>query len=66
MATTITNPVRALWSYLRGDDLKAADARAVAHRAALPAGQAPAAAETASAPVATRGADTPTLRRAAE
>jgi len=41
---TIPNPFRAVWGYLRGDDLKAADARAIAAHAeqtALPAGQAP-------------------------
>ena len=40
----IPNPFRAVWGYLRGDDLKAADARAIAAYAAqtaLPAGQAP-------------------------
>jgi hypothetical protein len=66
MATTIPNPVRALWGYLHGDDLKAADARAVAHHAARPAGRAPSTEETTSARVPTRGADTGTLRRAVE
>jgi hypothetical protein len=41
------NPLRAVWGYLRGDDLKAAAARAAAAhaayaaQAALPAAQAP-------------------------
>ena len=49
MAITFTNPLRALWGYLRGDDLKAADARSVAAGPALPAERAPAAEETTSA-----------------
>jgi hypothetical protein len=56
---TIPNPLRAVWGYMRGDDIKAANARAVAAHAAqvaLPAGQAPIAA---SAPAPTREGQIP-------
>ena len=47
MAITITNLTRAVWGYLHGDDIKAADARAIAANmaAAGPAGPAAPAAE---------------------
>jgi hypothetical protein len=54
---TIPNPLRAVRGYLRGDDLKAADARAIAVHAAqtaLPAGQAPVTPVTPSARVPAR------------
>ena len=56
MAIKISNPLRAMWGYLRGDDLKAADARAVAAHAALAAGRAPAPEEATSAQVPAHGA----------
>ena len=58
MAIKITNPLRAVWAYMRGDDLKApgeqAAARAQAARAALLVSDPPAtaAAMGASGPVA--------------
>jgi hypothetical protein len=48
MAIKIPNPFRAVWGYLRGDDLKAADERAIAAHAALVRG----AAREGSAPLA--------------
>ena len=52
MAIKIPNPFRAVWGYMRGDDIKAADERAIAAHAALVLGAAREGSAVAAAPAA--------------
>ena len=64
MATTITNLARAVWGYLHGDDIKAADARTLAANiaAAGPAVPAPAEGVSVSRPDAAGSGHAPSAR----